>query len=42
MSCEFCEKFDFSSVTTRIDKYGVGIQMSGGNYRFLVKEWFNY
>ena len=42
MSCEFCEKFDFSSVTTKIDKYGAGIQMSGGSYRFPVKEWFNY
>ena len=30
MSCEFCKKFDFSSVTTKIDKYGAGIQ------------WFNY
>ena len=42
MSCEFCEKFDFSSVTTRIDKYGAGIQMSGGSYRFPVNEWFNF
>ena len=42
MTCEFCKKFDFSSVTTKIDKYGAGIQMSGGSYRFPVKEWFNY
>lgn len=42
MRCEFCKKFDFSSVTTRIDKYGAGIHMAGGSYRFPVNEWFNY
>lgn len=32
--CDFCEKFDFGTVSCVVDRYGASIIMAGGSYRF--------
>ena len=40
--CEFCKRFDFSTVSAMTDKYGARIASSIGNSEFSVEQQFNF
>ena len=42
MSCEFCERFDFSTAKIEIDKYSARILLALCNTKFDKKEQFNF
>ena len=42
MSCEFCERFDFSTAKIEVDKYNARILLSLCNTKFDQDEQFNF
>lgn len=40
MSCDFCERADFSTFAVRMDAYGAGITLACGSGRFPAEEQF--
>lgn len=40
--CEFCKRFDFSTVSAMTDKYGARIASGMGNSEFPVEQQFNF
>lgn len=40
--CEFCKRFDFSTVSAMTDKYGARIASSMGNSEFPADQQFNF
>jgi Zn finger protein HypA/HybF involved in hydrogenase expression len=42
MSCEFCERFDFSTAKIEVDKYSARILLTLCNTKFSKEEQFNF